>query len=191
MSSITASVAVAVSARTVGLPRRGERAADLEERRPEVVAPLRDAVRLVDDEQADRMRRAAGRGTPASASRSGVVKTILAAPAAIACLGARRSRRRRRRCSAAPRRRRARAACRTGPSSARSAARRRASCRAAAAREAGSRATCRRRSASPRASARRPCTWSITASCPSRSCFRPKVSRSRRDRRGRQASAVA
>ena len=57
MSSITASVAVAVSARTVGLPRRGSGAADLEEGRPEVVAPLRDAVRLVDDEQADRMRR--------------------------------------------------------------------------------------------------------------------------------------
>ena len=57
MSSITASVAVAVRARIVGLPRRGSGAADLEEGGAEVVAPLRDAVRLVDDEQADRMRR--------------------------------------------------------------------------------------------------------------------------------------
>ena len=41
----------------VGLPRRGSGAADLEEGRTEVVAPLRDAVRLVDDDQADRMLR--------------------------------------------------------------------------------------------------------------------------------------
>ena len=65
-----------------------QRVAELEERRTEVVPPLRDAVRLVDDEQADRSRARAGRGTPGSASRSGVVKTIRASPAAIAASAA-------------------------------------------------------------------------------------------------------
>ncbi len=62
-------------------------AADLEERRPKVVSPLRDAMRLVDDDEADRPRR--DQSTKAgSASRSGVVKTILAAPAASAASAA-------------------------------------------------------------------------------------------------------
>ena len=45
-------MAVAVSASTGGLPSRGSSVADLQEGRPEVVAPLRDAVRLVDHQQA-------------------------------------------------------------------------------------------------------------------------------------------
>ena len=47
--------------RRLAEPRQG--AADLEERGPEVVAPLRDAVRLVDDEQAHRMAQRPDRGS--------------------------------------------------------------------------------------------------------------------------------
>ena len=56
MSSATSSVAVAVSASTVGRPSARQRGADLQEGRAEVVAPLRDAVRLVDHQQAGRLR---------------------------------------------------------------------------------------------------------------------------------------
>ena len=61
MSSITASVAVAVSASTGGLPSARQRRGDLEVGRAEVVAPLRDAVRLVDDEEATGCARRASR----------------------------------------------------------------------------------------------------------------------------------
>ena len=77
MSSLTASVAVAVSASTVGLPSARHGAADPEERRAEVVPPLRDAVRLVDDQQATGAARQqleeGGVGQPL-----GVMKTIFA-----------------------------------------------------------------------------------------------------------------
>ena len=51
MSSRTAGVAVAVSASTVGCPSAFDDAAEREIGRPEIVTPLADAVRFVDDEE--------------------------------------------------------------------------------------------------------------------------------------------
>ncbi len=54
MSSITSSVAVAVRASSVRIAERAQRGAEAAVGRPEVVAPLRDAVRLVHHEEVDR-----------------------------------------------------------------------------------------------------------------------------------------
>ena len=51
MSSRTCGVAVAVSAIVGGAPSRSRTSRDAQVARPEVVAPLADAVRLVDGEQ--------------------------------------------------------------------------------------------------------------------------------------------
>ena len=65
MSSLTFGGAVAVSASTGGWFERAHGLAEAEVRGAEVVPPLRDAVRLVDDEQRDLARSRGARGTAA------------------------------------------------------------------------------------------------------------------------------
>jgi hypothetical protein len=72
MSAATCGVAVAVSASTVGVAQRAHGLAERHERGPEIVPPLRDAMRFVHDEERDlgllerreefRVREALGRG---------------------------------------------------------------------------------------------------------------------------------
>ena len=122
--------------------------------RPEVMAPLADAVRLVDRDEADRPRRqhveepvaavadqALGRDVEQSIPAVAHAARHLAssAPTASSC------------CSRPPPRR-CRPACRPDPSSARSAARRRSRGRRWRSPAPGSTATCRRRSAARAAS---------------------------------------
>ena len=71
MSSATCGVAVAVSAIDRAGPERARGVGQREVVGAEVVAPLRDAVGLVDDEQADARRRSARRRSAGEAKRSG------------------------------------------------------------------------------------------------------------------------
>jgi hypothetical protein len=86
MSSLTASVAVAVSASTRGRPEPRQRRADLEERGPEIVphCEMQCASSMTKRPISIAARRSRN---SVSASRSGVVKTIFASPRAIACFG--------------------------------------------------------------------------------------------------------
>ena len=63
MSAATAGVAVAVEATIARAPSQRAASAEAEVVGPEVVAPLRHAVRLVDDEQARRAPRGSARGS--------------------------------------------------------------------------------------------------------------------------------
>ena len=155
MSARTSGVAVAVEREDRLGARAARRVGQPEVLGPEVVAPLRDAVRLVDREQAIRVRGCAPGSPGGEPLGRDVEQPYLAATA---CSTA--SRFVRASCWAltsadAAGRDRA-AAPRPGPASARSAARRRASGPSASAPAAGSRATCPRRSASPPARRGRP-----------------------------------
>ena len=68
MSAATCGVAVAVEATIASRAEPARRVGEAEVVRPEVVPPLRDAVRLVDDEQADARRAGCARGTRATRS---------------------------------------------------------------------------------------------------------------------------
>ena len=151
---------------------------------PEVVPPLRDAVRLVDHEQPDLgvpdALQEPGRGEPL---RRDVQQPHLPGDRAA------RSRRRFARAScwaltsATRPGRDPLAAPRPGPASARRAARRRASGRRASAPAAGSRATCPSRWASPPARRGRRARPSTASRCPGRKASKPNSSPQRRRRR--------
>ena len=156
MSRRVGSSAVAVSASSGTSGKRSLRIAERLVFAAEIVAPLRDAMRLVDGEEREPAIAAAARGSAASSAARARRRAGRAPPSRDraldrAGLGRREARVERR--GAAPR---PGAARRPGPSSARSAARRRRRGPGAAAPAAGSTATCRRRSASARSRRRRP-----------------------------------
>ena len=141
MSATTAGVAVAVSASTRSAASSRAALGELEVVGPEVVAPLGDAVRLVDGEQRDpRARELGEEALVVEALRRDVEE--LQRRRRGAGRRSRAARRRRGSSRAARRRSRFAAGSRSDPSSARSAARRRSSSRRAAAPAAGSRGSC-------------------------------------------------
>ena len=133
--------------------RRAQRA-ELAVLRPEVVAPVADAVRLVDRHEAERAGGLQPRHPAAALAGNPFGRHVEQAIAAFAQAGHHRRPlvRPPSRCSGRPRARRWRRACRPDPSSARSAARSPAPARRAPAPAPGSTATCRRRWAAPAAS---------------------------------------